>query len=43
MQQQSIYGLYMTNFQFLAGPRGHAVWGIGPDRFDTDTVGLNPA
>jgi hypothetical protein len=25
------------------GPSGHAVWGVGLDHFNAETVGLNPA
>jgi hypothetical protein len=34
---------FWPNKQFDAGPSGHAVWGIGLNRLDTDTVGSNPA
>jgi hypothetical protein len=29
--------------ELSAGPSSRAVWGIGLDRLDAETVGLNPA
>jgi hypothetical protein len=36
---------YLTSCStlLLAGPSAHVFWGIGLDRLDAETMGLNPA
>jgi hypothetical protein len=39
----SIDPLYFKPAIYVSVPSGHAIWGLGLDRLDAETVGLNPA
>jgi hypothetical protein len=34
---------YLQDYMLMAGPIGRAVWGVGLDRLDAETMGSNPA